>query len=147
MTVVVDASAWYLSVADVATDARAAAARTVLPRLEEHDDIVGPMILGYELAHLVHVKHRNVGGTALDREERLARLLSPLRFEPSTWAEVGRLAEAEALSAYDAAYLELAERLGATLLTEDAKLKEAASRVLGKTRAWGLREAEKAVGE
>jgi len=49
-----------------------------------------------------------------------------------TWGATARLAEAHRLTAYDAAYLELAQRLGLPLATQDADLIAAA-------RATGVR--------
>lgn len=43
-----------------------------------------------------------------------------------TWGATARLAEAHGLTAYDAAYLELAQRLGLPLATQDAELIAAA---------------------
>lgn len=53
------------------------------------------------------------------------------------WSQVLDLARAERLTAYDAAYLELAMRLGAPLATKDKELGEAAER-LGVRVYWAL---------
>ena len=47
---------------------------------------------------------------------------------PRAWREILSLARAEGLTAYDAAYLELAERCGLPLMTRDNALADAARR-------------------
>jgi predicted nucleic acid-binding protein len=48
---------------------------------------------------------------------------------PRAWREVTALARAEKLTTYDAAYLELAMRLGLSLMTKDQELAAAARRM------------------
>ena len=74
----------------------------------------------------------------IDRDGRL-RLIEFLTALPitidletadRTWSATARLAETHRLSAYDAAYLELAQRLGLPLATQDSAL-IAAARAVG----------------
>jgi predicted nucleic acid-binding protein len=71
---------------------------------------------------------------AAGRRELLAQLHQlPITIDPETagqaWSAVQALAEANALTAYDAAYLELAARLGVPLATRDRLLVAAAERL------------------
>lgn len=138
MTLVVDASAWYLQAVADEADPRATAAKAHLPALTESDVLVAPWLLAYELANLVHAKHRGLVATRRQREENLRLLLDGIVLMPTDWTRLGVLAEECKLSAYDAAYLELAERLGAGLVTEDAVLLRAARQRLGDDRAFAL---------
>jgi predicted nucleic acid-binding protein len=89
--------------------------------------------------------HLEVGNVLLQAEKRgrISRADVALRLEliaglpisvdPETtaraWREVLNLARAEELTAYDAAYLELAVRRGLPLMTKDEELAEAARRI------------------
>ena len=119
------ALAWYFrDEADPYADAVAArfpAARAVVP-------LIWPL----EVANAVLMGERRQRST----EAQAAKWLTYLRFLPiavddetndRAWGEVLSLARAHRLSAYDAAYLELAVRRGLPLATLDDKLKAAAS--------------------
>jgi predicted nucleic acid-binding protein len=88
--------------------------------------------------------HLELGNVLLQAERRgrissfdIARRLSliadlPIAIDPETngraWREILSLARTEALTVYDAAYLELAIRRGLALMTRDAELATAAKR-------------------
>lgn len=83
---------------------------------------------------MVHRKAaRAFGPDVAARQALMDALLEGVSFDegvaPAVRRRVGELAEACGLSYYDAAYLELAERRKARLLTEDARLADAAARV------------------
>ena len=119
------ALAWYFKdEADPYADAVAAclpAARAAVP-------LIWPL----EVANAVLMGERRQRST----EAQAARWLTYLGFLPiavddetndRAWGEVLSLARAHRLSAYDAAYLELALRRGLPLATRDDKLRAAAS--------------------
>jgi predicted nucleic acid-binding protein len=121
---VLDASlalAWYFKdEADPYADAVAAARAAV------------PLIWPLEVANALLMGERRQRST----EAQAAKWLTYLGFLPiavddetndRAWGEVLSLARAHRLSAYDAAYLELALRRGLPLATLDDKLKAAAS--------------------
>ena len=91
-----------------------------------------PQIWHLEVANAVLMGERRQRNT----EAQAARWLSYLKLLPiavddetnaRAWSEVLSLARTHHLSAYDAAYLELALRRGLPLATLDAKLKAAAA--------------------
>ncbi|MEO7274618.1 MAG: type II toxin-antitoxin system VapC family toxin [Vicinamibacterales bacterium] len=90
-------------------------------------ELVAPALLTYELANVAHqkVRRRTLSDTlALEALDRF-RALS-VRLEPDEPEDVFRLARDTGLTAYDAAYLLLARRLGAPLVTLDDKLRRVA---------------------
>ena len=126
---VVDASvtmAWCF--ADEAT----AATWAILDRLESEGATV-PSLWPLEVANILAQAQRRQRTTAarIDRfVEQLETL--PLRIDDETAARAWRatliLARTERLTAYDAAYLELALRRGLPLATRDLELRQAADR-------------------
>ncbi|HUG72164.1 MAG TPA: type II toxin-antitoxin system VapC family toxin, partial [Steroidobacteraceae bacterium] len=84
---------------------------------------IAPSLLRYELASVCTTKLIRDPGEAqqIDARWRLLDSLAIDYAEPD-WDELPRLARRWALSAYDAAYLQLALKLGARLVTLDARL-------------------------
>ena len=88
--------------------------------------LIAPTLLVYELASVCTTKLMRQPGqseTLLARYALFAELDITLR-EPD-WRTLPRLAIEQGLSAYDAAYLQLALADGATLVTLDARLAKA----------------------
>jgi predicted nucleic acid-binding protein len=91
-----------------------------------------PQIWPLEVLNALLAAERRGRVTTAGRRERLG-LLRGLRVAidsetaAQVWSGIGSLAEAHGLTAYDAAYLELAIRLGTPLATSDKKLATAAA--------------------
>ncbi|HLE98139.1 MAG TPA: type II toxin-antitoxin system VapC family toxin [Candidatus Thermoplasmatota archaeon] len=107
---------------------------------------VAPSLLAHEIAHIVHVKRRrDFAGSTEDRSEVVAGILDGVELvevDVTIARRVGALAEAERISGYDAAYLDVAEsREGSMLLTQDGRLRAAAVGRLGPARCIDLDEA------
>lgn len=85
--------------------------------------LVAPALLRYELASVCTTKLIRHPGQSrqIDARWRLLHRLAIDYAEPD-WNELPQLARRWALSAYDAAYLQLALKLGARLVTLDARL-------------------------
>jgi predicted nucleic acid-binding protein len=95
---------------------------------------VVPLIWPLEVANAVLMGERRQRSTEAQAAQWLTYLgFLPIAVDDETnnraWGEVLRLARAHRLSAYDAAYLELALRRSLPLATLDDKLKAAASAV------------------
>jgi predicted nucleic acid-binding protein len=93
-----------------------------------------PSLWSLEVANVLLVGERRRRTTPADTSRFLAILGTfPITVDEETvtqaWADTLHLARAHDLSAYDAAYLELAIRRGLPLATLDAKLKAAANAV------------------
>ena len=102
--------------------------RIALPRLLT-EDIYVPSIFWHEIRNIVLVNERR---KRLDEAQSMAVIdhiagLEPFIDNDADHNGILALGRAYALSAYDAAYLELAKRLGGTLLTLDDRLSRAAS--------------------
>lgn len=128
MSLVLDASAalpWELA------DENDAAALELLSVVAEHSAWV-PALWWTEMANALAVAERRarLPGLAPAALERLSRL--QLQTDPTppeaVAADALALAQQYGLSVYDAAYLELATRLGLPLATRDADLRKAARR-------------------
>lgn len=106
--------------------------RRILSRLVT-DDAVVPEIWGYEIANIISVAFRRGRIAQKQIDEYLQRLKAlPIRVDSNDlWTNVGLEANARKwnLSAYDAAYLDLALRKGLPLATADVDLKKAAAAV------------------
>ncbi|MFO1200675.1 MAG: type II toxin-antitoxin system VapC family toxin [Burkholderiaceae bacterium] len=126
MGLVVDASvvlAWLLP------DERSDAAQGIVEALA-HEPAQAPGLLGLEVANaLTQAGRRARIPVALQRELLDAYLALPIALDPTDGHAVARCAELarrHALSAYDAAYLELAARRRFALATFDTALARAA---------------------
>ncbi len=130
MAFVVDASvtmAWFL--AGEATPY----SEGVLDRLEK-TGAIAPIVWPLEVANAFLIGERRGRLTAA----QTARFVHDLKLLPITvddgavagaWGPILALGRAHNLTAYDAAYLELATRLGVSLATQDARLRAAAGDV------------------
>lgn len=86
-------------------------------------ELHAPILLAFELANVAVIKSRRFPTDAAGFERGLESILSlALTWEPVSPVEVCRLADETGLSAYDAAYLWVAFRLEAPLLTFDRSL-------------------------
>jgi predicted nucleic acid-binding protein len=83
----------------------------------------GPALLPYELSNAVWQAERR-GRINRDQADRIIHSFANLDIEivPQTWGEMLPLARQYGRSAYDAAYLALAQQLGEPLLTGDLRL-------------------------
>ena len=89
--------------------------------------LLAPSLLHYELANACLIKCRRYPEQAAAILESFALLDQlPIDIEAPDWAALPALAQRHGLTAYDAAYLQLALRHGAVLVTLDARLMGAA---------------------
>jgi len=114
-------------------DESSASAQRGFSSLPEGARIVVPALWWYEVSNGLATAQRK-GRITPSQGERIADLVSSIPLETdgpsaaSVLASSRRLALEHALSAYDASYLELAQRVGACLCTFDDKLRSAATR-------------------
>jgi predicted nucleic acid-binding protein len=106
--------------------------RHVLQSLLESRGII-PAIFYFEVANVLSLAERHGRITAVEAEKFVSlvdnlKLFVDRQGTHRAWHEVRRLANAEQLTVYDAAYLELAIRMQATLSTKDEQLRAACSR-------------------
>lgn len=110
-----------------------AASEALLERLAGGDTAEVPAIWALEIANVLAAAERRRKLTAADVAEAVA-LYEPLAIHVDedtfrrSFNEILGLARRERLSSYDAAYLELAMRLGLPLATRDTDLRAAARR-------------------
>ena len=114
-------------------DEATAATRGVVERLAAEDDSV-PAIWHIEVATVLALAERRRRITQAESAEFIARLESLAILVDETtgaraFSRILDLAREERLTAYDAAYLELAMRLGVPLATKDQALGDAAGRL------------------
>ncbi|MDA8108779.1 MAG: type II toxin-antitoxin system VapC family toxin [Betaproteobacteria bacterium] len=98
----------------------------------EKDDLMVPSVWPYEFANALAVLERRkiVSRTLVDEVvARAARLVTRIDAPPAAPSLLLSLARRHGLSAYDAAYLELAQRLATPLATRDSPLAAAAKRL------------------
>lgn len=128
MDFVVDSSvamAWTLP------DEHSARAEAIVSRVTEENSLWIPALWWYEVANVVATARRRKRLSEA-QGARVLELLSRLPLEsdvppgPAAAARLAQLAHEHSLSAYDAAYLELAERRGVALATFDQDLIRAA---------------------
>ncbi len=128
MSLVIDASltvSWYFD------DETTPATEALLDRVAEAGAIV-PMLWRLEVANAFQSAIRRKRISALYRDQSLGELTQmPITIDTDTnayaWTTTLRLAERFALTTYDSAYLELAQRRGLPLATLDTELREAAA--------------------
>ena len=133
MSVVIDSSitlAWFFE------DERTAAADDVLRQVTE-SGAVAPSLWKLEVANALQASIRRKRIDAAFRDASIADLRSldvaiDAETDRQAWTATLQLAERWGLTLYDAAYLELAQRLGLPLATLDQELR-AAGRGLGLT--------------
>ncbi len=106
---------------------------SVLDRLATSTAVV-PAIWAFEVANVAILSERRRRISAAQRTGFLELLgCLPIAIEPvatdRVWSAVIDLAQAQGLTAYDAAYLEVAARTGLALATSDGDLAAAATRV------------------
>jgi len=112
-------------------DERSPAADRLAAVLERGDELRVPVLWWYEVGNALAAARRRGRITAADHQRllELYRAL-PIRtdalFADRAFTESSRLAASSALSAYDAAYLELAMRRGLGLITLDERLAKTA---------------------
>lgn len=137
--VVFDTSTVALAATPKSIDPRSADAFFALAAASDRAAVHAPMILAAELAQVVHVKRPlDFGRTIAERQAMLRMLLGDIEFdavEATDLERVGAIAEDQGLSAYDAFFIECAERHAATLVTDDRRQLAVASRLLGRGRA------------
>jgi predicted nucleic acid-binding protein len=128
MSLVIDASltvSWYFE------DETTPATEAILERVSEAGATV-PTLWRLEVANAFQSAIRRKRITAPYRDQSLAELTHmPITIDADTnvyaWTTTLRLAERFALTIYDSAYLELAQRRSLPLATLDAQLREAAA--------------------
>ena len=127
MSLAIDASitlAWYFD------DERTAATDAILDRVIGEGGVVPPL-WRYEVANGLQMAVRRRRIDAAYRDASLAELrLLPISLDRGAddllWTAVISLADRFRVTVYDAAYLELAHRLGLPLATTDRQLRAAA---------------------
>jgi predicted nucleic acid-binding protein len=130
MTIVIDASialAWCFE--DEASDETDAVAQDLIA-----SGGLVPSLFHLELANVLLQAERRGRISPSEIAQRLDLIAQmPIETDPQTagraWGDTLSLARAHKLTSYDAAYLELAARRGATLATKDKALAAAASQL------------------
>lgn len=141
MTAVMDASVLVRAALNQDHEPGADDARAIQPHLAERFGLAAPALCPYEVANVVHSKHPDrFGGSVEDRQRTVSLILSGVELvapDPDLLERTGALSEAHGLTAYDAAYLALAEDRGdpSLLVTGDRALLAAGRATLGTDRA------------
>ncbi len=109
------------------------ASRSFFANLREEDLLLVPALWWFEMSNIIAgaVRRGRLGEADALEALQLLREINPAADERG-WAELSvevySLARLYALTAYDAAYLELAARRGATLCSHDGALRGAAAK-------------------
>jgi predicted nucleic acid-binding protein len=103
-----------------------------------------PALIEWEFAHFVFRARPGSFGDLKARRKLVTSLLAPFRLvdQRDRLDALALLCEEHNMTAYDAAYLQLALDEGAPLLTHDAGLRKAAAKTLGASRSWTLDQVE-----
>ncbi|MGD9816881.1 MAG: type II toxin-antitoxin system VapC family toxin [Hyphomonadaceae bacterium] len=130
MGVVIDAS---VAACWIFNDEATPATDDLLARVRDTGGVV-PALWNWEMANLLIAGIRRARISRADAAGHLSDLaLLPIAIDAESSARAGRetflLAQAHNLTAYDAAYLELAQRTGLDLASKDAELRMAATAV------------------
>ncbi len=92
--------------------------------------VVAPALLKYEITNVLVKRARDLGVTEVTFEvDKFSGLPIEFDFVSASHNEISRIALAFDLTAYDAAYLELANRREASLATLDRRLAKAATKL------------------
>lgn len=104
-------------------EAQAQAQAVVRDHVAGRIELKAPDLLPYELANAVWQAERR-GRLSPDQANEIIQAMAGLQIEilPLDWGEMLPLARRFERSAYDAAYLALAEKLGEPLITGDERL-------------------------
>lgn len=114
-------------------DENSAEVRLFFEKLKDNDTLWVPILWWYEITNVLVVATRRNRITQMDME-RILSLLDQFNFKTDYWDgtsyshEIYETAQLYILSAYDAAYLELASRKNCNLASLDKKLVEAAQK-------------------
>src|SRR5687768_1719900 len=102
----------------------------IAERIVSDHDACAPALIQWEVTHVVHRVRPHAFGDAKSRRGLVADLLEPLRLvdQRDRLDGIALLCEEHKLSAYDAAYLQLALDEGAPLVTHDSALRKAATK-------------------
>lgn len=108
-------------------------------------EVSAPSLVAYELANVIHHKLPGSFDETVDERTALIRqLLAPISLvapDRESITRTGVIAESLGLTAYDAAYVELADRdVDSVLVTEDKVLARQAAALLGNERVFALGE-------
>lgn len=99
-----------------------------------------PALIQWEIAHVVHRTRAKHFGEPKARRALVHHLLAPFRLvdQKDRLDALALLCDEHKLSAYDAAYLQLALDEGAAIVTSDDALRKASAKALGASRAWTI---------
>ena len=116
-----------MAIAWATPEAQSAVAERVINTIGDAEIHV-PMLFWFEIANVLLVKERRAALTPADalNADRRLRQLDMINHDACAYEALATLARAHRLTAYDAAFLELAQRLDATLASLDARLCDAA---------------------
>lgn len=94
--------------------------------------LIGPTLLPYEVANVAVMKRRRrtLSRTGAEKGLAIFERLDITLYQPRA-AEIGEIADGTGLTAYDGAYVWLALRFGADLVTLDRRVMEAYVRLRG----------------
>ncbi len=135
MTVVVDASALIRPAAEERRHGGEDPLKLVFAHLGSRFGLSAPALITWEVGNVIHKKFPGqFGGNPEVRDRVVHFMLRDVELDQPDRAAIeatARIVDEEGLTFYDASYLELAQRTGGFLLTEDKRLLESARAVLG----------------